>query len=89
MEKSFVIGEHLIFTPKANTLNYMDTDEEALILGENESRLLLCFVLNNSRTLLRNQLIDYVWADRNVIVDARIQLRSATLANIKRPTPFL
>jgi DNA-binding winged helix-turn-helix (wHTH) protein len=69
MEKSFVIGEHLIFTPKTNTLNFMDTDEKALILGENESRLLLCFVLNNDRTLSRNQLIDYVWADRNITVD--------------------
>lgn len=69
MKGSFIIDGKIKFTPKNHTLAFVDNDDRAINLGQNESRLLLCFLLNNDIALSRAHLMNFVWNERDIVVD--------------------
>ncbi|EKO3981536.1 hypothetical protein DID95_04390 [Vibrio fluvialis] len=70
MNTSLIIDKNIIFTPINNTLRFIDSENDKIILGENECRLLYFLATHKNETVSREQIIAFVWSDRNFIVDS-------------------
>ncbi|MGF1909964.1 winged helix-turn-helix domain-containing protein [Vibrio kasasachensis] len=69
MDRKYKIGGKLTFSPKAGLLIDDSGQSGVVILGSNESRLLLFLIENNGRTVSRKELISVLWNDRDIFVD--------------------
>ncbi|MDS1924700.1 winged helix-turn-helix domain-containing protein [Vibrio parahaemolyticus] len=82
MVKNFHIGEDLLFHPETNTLTFTGKIKETLVLGENESRLLMYFIIHRNHIIPRKELIEFVWKKRRIIVNDSSLTQS--ISNLRR-----
>ncbi|QFT09443.1 winged helix-turn-helix domain-containing protein [Vibrio sp. THAF190c] len=69
MDNKYNINDQLLFLPKKNNLTLSNQQDESIILGANEARLLEYLIENRHRTIPRKELITTLWNTRDIYVD--------------------
>ena len=69
MDNKYNINDQLLFLPKKNTLILLNQQQESIILGANEARLLDYLIEHRHRTIPRKELITTLWNTRDIYVD--------------------